>query len=48
LLLAKAKLFPKKLSEEEIRKIEEDIVESQDKMLESSKEINEQQSRTIS
>ena len=47
-LLAKAKLFPKKPTDDEIRKLEEDIAESQDKMIESSKEINEQQSRTIS
>ena len=48
LFLAKAKLGNKNLTPEELRKLEEDVQESQEKMIESYAELNEQQSRSIS
>lgn len=44
-LLAKAKLGNKNVSPDELRKLEEDIQESQERMLESYGELNESQSR---
>ena len=40
-LLAKAKLGNKNVSPDELRKLEEDIQESQERMLESYGELNE-------
>ena len=44
-LLAKAKLGNKNVSPDELRKLEDDIQESQERMLESYGELNESQSR---
>lgn len=47
IFLAKAKNGNKNLTAEELKKLEEDVAESQEKMVESYTEINEQQSRQI-
>lgn len=41
-LLAKIKLFPKKPTDQELKKLDEEIGDSQEKMIESYTEMNEQ------